>query len=537
MEKYRKNFKQSNIDLSSRMSEKTPAINSVAVLMICNLMSRLTGFVRDMVMSYKYGTSDTSDVYYLATNVVTVVFFAISAAISMAYLPVYSKASAESAKKAKQFHNTLFTVSLCVSAVFSVLIYVFGREVTWLFAGSFEGEKFDTTVKFIQIMALSMLFSCFAQLIGSYLQYQNRFFFAAISGGILNLGYIVGVVLSDIYSKTMLAYSFLAAHVLVAVLLYIYAGKYDFTMKFSLNDRSGYMKQAWVLIVPIIFGNIAGQFSEAIDKSMASGLSTGSVSSLNYANKLQVFSIGVFVSSIVTVSFPKLSKEYSSGNTEKTRTHLKTTILSIAALSVPIMFGLIVLSSDIVTLIFGRGEFDARSAIMTSGALTIYAMGLPGTALREFFMRALFAMEDTKGPIIMDIIGLGINVVLNYIFIGSMGHLGLALGSSLANIMKSIMMFYLICRKVKGLVKRDFLLEFVKIMISSMVMLLVLVLVHGGLKKIWYVGVSRLFAVFTVSVGVSVLVYAVMLYIMGSELFMRMVRWGLGRFGVGDYGV
>lgn len=527
MKQYRKS-ENDKVNSIEKGSVATSAINSVAILMMCNLLSRLLGFVRDMVVSYKYGTSDISDVYYLSTNVVTVIFFAISAAISTTYLPIYSKAAAVSDENAKRFHNTLFTISLSVSMAVSILIYAFGYQITWLFAGAFDKEKFELTVRFIQIMSLSMFFNSFIQLIGSYLQYRNHFFFSGMMGSILNIGYIIGAILSDTYGHIVLAYSFLAIHILAAAMLYVYSKKREFKLQLSFSDTSGYMKQAWVLILPIVLGNIAGQFNEAIDKSMASGLSTGSVSSLNYANKLQTFSIGVFVASIVTVSFPKMSKEYGEGNIENTKSHIKKSIISIMALSVPIMFGMMVLASDIVLIVFGRGEFDTRSVVLTSGALIVYSVGLPATALREFFMKALFAMEDTKRPIIVDIIGLVANVIFNFIFIGYMQHLGLALGSSIANILKALLLLRLICKKIEGFITKEFIKEIMKIVVSSLVMLATLIIVNSFLKGLWYTGTFQLIATFSLSVLVSIIVYFIMMYKLKSKVFLQAVQWVVG---------
>lgn len=503
--------------------ETGSAVNSIAVLMICNLLSRLLGFGRDMVMSYKYGTSSVSDVYYIATNIVTVIFFAISAAISTTYLPIYAKADSESETKSKDFHNTLFTIALSVSIVFSAIIFAFGRQITWIFASSFETEQFDLTVKFIQIMSLSMFFNCLSQLIGSFLQFRNKFFFAGITGSVLNIGYIIGAVLADLYGPMMLAYSFLLVHIFVAIMLIVYSKKYTFSLSLTLHDKGGYMGQAWTLIIPIIFGNIAGQFSEAIDKSMASGLDTGSVSSLNYANKLQTFSIGVFVASIVTVSFPKLSKEYANKNMNKAKNQVRDTTISILAISLPIMFGLIILSTDLVSLVFKRGEFNTHSVMLTSGALVIYAIGLPATALREMLIRSLYAMEDTKNPIIIDILGLGANIALNFLFINQLKHLGLALGTSLANIIKACLLMYLVCKKLKDFFNKKFIIECLKIIFSSTVMAVVVYLSNNALGKILYTGTFQLLITFFASVLIGILVYAFILYLVKSELFLKMV--------------
>ncbi len=168
---------------------------------------------------------------------------------------------------------------------------------------------------------------------------------------------------------------------------------------------------------------------------------------MNYANKLNQLILSLFVVSIVTVLFPKLSKNVREGDYESFKTIMGKGINIIVLITLPIVIGAILLSKPIISFLFERGAFDAAATQMTSVALVFYSLGLMGIGVATLLQRVYFAMQDTKTPIVVGVISVIVNIALNLLLIGYLAHGGLALATSISTTLTAILL--LACLKMK----------------------------------------------------------------------------------------
>lgn len=202
--------------------------------------------------------------------------------------------------------------------------------------------------------------------------------------------------------------------------------------KYILNFKDTYIKRIFYLIPPLLISSTIDDINKIIDRSMASTLIEGSISSLQYASRLNGLVSGTFISAIATVLFPILSQEAN----EKNYDGLKRTIIHgfniIILITIPAAVGMIILAKPIVKLAFQRGAFGENASFMTMGALIFYSMGLVGTSLRTMLDRVYYSLQDTRTPMINSFITLALNVALNLVLINTMAHRGLALATSIS---------------------------------------------------------------------------------------------------------
>src|SRR5690625_3882175 len=230
------------------------------------------------------------------------------------------------------------------------------------------------------------------------------------------------------------------------------------------------MQQIAMLIPPVLVSVAIADLNNMIDKSMASSLVEGSVSALNYANVLNNVVLSVFVTAIVTVIFPMLSKEANSENYAGLKKMMHTSLNIVLLITIPAAIGMIVLATPAVKFAYQRGEFGETAAMMTSSALVFYSLGLVGNGFKAMLTRVFYSLKDTKTPMINSAYALGLNFIFNLILVQFMGHKGLALATSISASVTAIILLLSLRKKIGNLGLRAMAQSSVKILISSLIM-------------------------------------------------------------------
>jgi peptidoglycan biosynthesis protein MviN/MurJ (putative lipid II flippase) len=245
------------------------------------------------------------------------------------------------------------------------------------------------------------------------------------------------------------------------------------------------VKEIAVLTVPVLIGLISAELNLVVDRILASGLAEGSISALNYAARLKSMPEGLFAVSLLTVFYPQLSRLAADGRIDKFKENINRAASGVVFLLLPMTAGFLALNRPMVEVLFQRGAFDARAAALTSEALFYYAIGLTFTALSALLVRAFYSLEDTRTPLKVSFIAVGLNIILNLLLIGPMAHAGLALATSLAGGSMFFLNFLLLRRKIGPLGAKDFLLQTGKYSVASLIMGATLWFVSQHLAAFW----------------------------------------------------
>lgn len=278
--------------------------------------------------------------------------------------------------------------------------------------------------------------------------------------------------------------------------------------KFDLKDK--YINKVILLSLPVLVGVAINDLNAIVDRTLASGLASGSISALNYADRLKSLILSVFIFAITTVIFPLLSKESNNDNIPGMKKIMGKGINLILLITVPATVGLMVLATPIVESAFQRGAFDSTATLMTSQALTFYSIGLVAMGLNLLFSRVYYSLQDTKTPTVNGAISVGFNIALNIILVKYMAHAGLALATSIATTIATVLLLVGLKKKIGSLGTKAYITTFLKTGLASGIMGVVAYLIYHGLYRV--LGVYNLISLL-VAVGVGVVVYLVLCYV------------------------
>jgi putative peptidoglycan lipid II flippase len=513
------------------MTKPNKTAKSALIIIIFSLGSKFLGFLREVLIAAKFGSGMETDTFFIALTATGLVTGFLSNAISTTFIPVISEIESKEGKKGKIGHtNNMINVILFVSLILIIIALLGTPIIVKLLARGFEGEQFDLAVKLTRIGLPMILFSGVIGVITGYLQSEQRFNATALIGFPFNFVYIFFLLFfSTIFGITGLMVAGVVAvfsQLLVQVPEARLSG-YKYKFVFDIKDR--YTRKILYLSVPVIIGVAINDLNMIVDKTLASSLVSGSISALNYANKLNGLILGVFISAITTVIFPVLSKEANSDNIDGVKKTMGYGVNLILLITIPATVGLIVLSRPIVEIAFQRGEFDINATLMTSQALIFYSVGLVAMAIRLLITRVYYSLQDTKTPMINGAISVGFNIVLNLILVKFMAHSGLALATSIATTIATLLMFYGLKKKIGSLGSLSNIKCGLKSGIASCVMGAVAYIVYNGLYAI--LGVSKLYNLVSllVAVGLAVIVYVVLLYVFRVEEVTDLVNKLIGR--------
>jgi len=302
---------------------------------------------------------------------------------------------------------------------------------------------------------------------------------------------------------------------------------YKYTPLFDLKDD--YFKKTMNMMLPVFISVTINDINVIIDRTLASTLDVGSISALNYSNKLNGLVLGVFISAITTVIFPLLSNEANRDNIDGVKNTMGYGINLILFITIPATVGLIVLANPIIEIAFQRGKFDIVATLMTSRALIFYSIGLVAMALRSLLYRVYYSLQDTKTPMINGVISVVLNIILNFVLVKLMDYAGLALATSVATIIATIVLLYGLRKKVGSLGIKGYIITFMKTGLASSIMGLVAYLVYNGLYET--LEVSKIYNLISllVAVGLGVIVYGVLCYVFNVEEVRNIVNKVIGR--------
>lgn len=409
---------------------------------LATMASRVLGLAREQVMAAWFGAGMQTDAFNVAFRVPNLLrdLFA-EGALSAAFVPTFTETDQ---KEGRARAWSLGAQVLNALALFLALLTVVGWFLTpWLvrlMAPGFADEpgKLELTVELSRIMLPFLLLVALAAAAMGMLNSVRRFTVPALAPVFLNVGMILGAlafipVFEDAGKPPILAMA-------IGVLL---GGFLQFAVQVPLLWKLGF-RPAWppvlahpgvrriaTLMVPATVGLAATQLNLLVNTILASTLVEGSVSWLAYAFRLMQLPIGVFGVALATVSLPAVSRHAVAGDTAALRATLAGAVRLVVALTLPATVGLWALAGPLVRLLYERGRFGSGDTDRTAQALAAYCVGLCAYAAVKILVPAFYALGDTKTPVRASFLSVAVNLLGNLALMGPLGHVGLALSTSL----------------------------------------------------------------------------------------------------------
>ncbi|MBU5294093.1 murein biosynthesis integral membrane protein MurJ [Anaerosalibacter bizertensis] len=480
------------------------------LLMLITIVSKIFGFARDITLSYFYGTSNISDAYLISLTIPMVIFSFIGTAITTGYIPLFNELEQKyGEKESNKFTNNLVNLLLILCTIIVILGLIFTEQIVKIFASGFEGETLALAVQFTKISILGIYFTGMLSIFGGFLRIKGNYTIPALVGFPMNFFIILSIFLSSKTNILVLSIGSVIAIASQLILLIPFIYKEGYRYNFVLEVKDDNIKKMLYLVLPVVIGVSANQINTLVDKTIASSVSVGGISALNYSFRLIGFVQGLFVTTISTVMYPMISKMAVEDNIKGLKKTVAESINSISILVIPATIGAMCFAEPVVKLLFGRGAFDAEAISLTSNALFFYSIGMIGFGLREILSRAFYSLQDTKTPMINGTLGVTVNIVLNIILSKFMGIGGLALSTSISAIFCTVLLFISFRKKIGSFGMKNIAISFIKVSCASLVMGVIAKLLYNILIKNIGANLALIAAII-----IGALVYFVMIYFM-----------------------
>ena len=401
-------------------------------------LSRILGFVRDMLTAIVMGAGPLADAFFVALKLPNL-FRRISAegAFTVSFVPLFSEAiEKEGQDKAVAMARNMMGWMFVILSVFTVIALATMPFIIMGIAPGFEvgGERYESAVDLARVTFPYLLLISLSSLIGGVLNTLERFAAYAFVPVLFNVALIGALLLNDMVWDTpahALAWGILAAGFLQFGWMFLCARRYGLTLLPSVPKLDLKVKRLGILMVPGLIGAGVYHLNLFADMIIASFLESGSISYLYYADRLQQLPLGVVGIAVGTALLPLLSRAISADKHDEAKNLFNRALEAVLILSLPATTALMVASEPIIRSLFHYGAFTDYDATTTAFVLTCYAVGLPAYIAGRVFQVACFARQDTKTPVKVAIICAFLNIAAALTLSQYIGVAGIALGTGI----------------------------------------------------------------------------------------------------------
>jgi len=434
-------------------------------VMLAFVLSNLTSLVRQILVAGAFGTDLQMEAFTAANRVSETLFTLVAGgALASSFIPnITALLVKEKRAAAWKLASAVANLALFSLTMVSLLAAVFAPQIVRHFLAPGFATRApgleELTIDLLRLMLPSTVFFGLSGLVMGMLNAHQVFFIPALTPSFYQLGMIFGVLFlapgMGIYGLGWGVVAGSALHLLLQfpTLLRLPERRYTPTLGRGVEG----VREVLRLLGPRLFGAAVVELNFWVNTNLASFQPEGSLPAILYGRMLMIMPQAALAQSVATAAMPTLSAQFARGEITALRRTLVSSLRGVLVLSLPASLGLILLREPLVAMLYQRGAFDERSTELVSWALLWYAAGLVGHCLVEVLARAFYAMHDTRTPVLVGAITMGLNVVFSIVFSalftrwGWLPHGGLALGNSLATALEAAALLWLMRRRLNGL--------------------------------------------------------------------------------------
>lgn len=451
------------------MSSKSLGKTAIVLAAIA-LLGKVFGFVRELLLANYFGTDSVIDIYIMSITIPTILFGFLPA-LGIGYTPLFFEIQGE--KKKNSFTNNVLCLSILFALLCVSLTYVFSEEIVHIVASGFSAGALAQTVSFLKVTIWLVVFNTPIQILMSFLNCNQSYLFSNVTNLVLSLVQSLFVIFAAQFDIRFLPYGILVSYIVQFAMLLILSANHGYRPEFRIKGDEN-IKKLLSLTMPIFISNMLVDINGFVDKYLASSLQEGSISALNYAFTLRSVVYYMCTSAITTIFYPKIS-EMIVEHRQKELAPLVTRVLNVlGGLFIPLTAGGVLLARPGIELVLMRGNFNEQSLELTVYPFVMYMLSLTFISARDVVVKILYASGDTKTNLIYGGICILVNIAVSLFLIKSLGHVGLALGTSLS----AIFVFPLYMRKLKEMIEEikfgRLIRNMVKIVFASIVMCIII---------------------------------------------------------------
>jgi len=450
-------------------------VKSTGTFGFYTIISRLLGYLRDVLIAIFLGTSFLADAFFVAFRIPNTFrrLFA-EGTFNSAFVPSYMSELVKNKSRSNKFANDVFNLLFLVLFFLVLIIEIFMPIFVGLIAPGFieDIKKFELATTLTRITFPFLLFVSLSSFFGAILNSHNKFAAASAAPIILNIVLITilffGRYLGDelIY---YLSYGVSIAGLLQLIFLYRFVKKYYalvFDFRFKITNK---VKFFFKKLLPSIFSSGVTQINILVGTIIAS-FQASAVSYLYYADRIYQINLAIAGIAIGVVVLPQLSKHVHQKKKKKISLIQNKALELSMFLSIPASVALVIASEQIISALFGYGSFTENSVFNSSNALYYFGLGLPAFALIKVFSTFFFANHDTKTPFYISLVSVLLNILISVYFFKDIGFIIIPIATTISSWFNSSMLFIYLKNNNLFEFNKTFFKQFVKIIFASIMM-------------------------------------------------------------------
>ena len=509
------NATMSNQNPSSAPSNKNRMFQATMWVTVVIFISKAFGFVRDAI-SAGYFTKAERDIFNSAYSLFYLPVLLFSSCITSTLIPLYIDArDLEGKRSADHFASNCINMFAVFSLAVGLFMMFLSDPLVHLIYGGYDVAKREAIAQLTRIMMPSLMFVVLSIVLSSVLNANERYVAAQLTGFPLSFAMIAGIwYFMPRYGLNAVAWSVFVAGILQVLIL---APSLSKSMRYSLHMHAGdsRFKRMLLLALPSMASMAVSEVNHMVDKSVASYLQAGDLSSMDYAFRLITFATGVLCVPITTVMFSKISKHAAARNLSGAREMTNQTIEALALILLPITVIGCVLSYDVIQLAYGRNQFGHDAVLVTAGVFAFYLVGVLGFAVRDVYNRVFHAFKDTKTPLYVAVASVILHIGMTIALSRVMGANGMALATSISGFLSVAALMILLHKKIGHMGLRATSVQLGKMGLAAVACLICVLGLHHVIPRAS--GTLMLFFRLCLITGASIIVYVGCLMAMKVE--------------------
>ena len=449
-------------------------IKSTGTFSFFTIISRLLGYVRDILIAVFLGTGPIADAFFVAFRIPNTFRRLFSeGTFNAAFVPSYSSLLNKK-KISTQFANNIFNLLILGLLFLVIIIEILMPLFVFMIAPGFEGDsqKMELAITLTRITLPFLLFISLASFFSAILNSHNKFAIASAAPIILNILLIGVLIFGKILNDQLvyyLSYAVTIAGILQFIFLYFFIKKYflpRLILKIKIDQK---IKKFFKKLLPSIFSSGVTQINILVGTIIAS-FQASAVSYLYYADRVYQINLAIAGIAIGTVILPQLSKYIQNNKKDKINLIQNKALELSLFLSIPAAIALLIASEEIISSLFGYGSFEDESVRNSAKALFYFGLGLPAFSLIKVFSTFFFARHNTKIPFYISLASVLLNILISVIFFKVIGFIIIPIATTISSWLNAILLF--VCLKKENLFSFNliFITRFVKIFVASIVM-------------------------------------------------------------------
>jgi len=480
------------------------------------MLSRVLGLVREQVFAITLGAGSYSDAFLAAFRIPNLLrdLFA-EGALSTAFQPTYVATLHQQGRPAAfALTNRVMSTLTIYLGLVALAGIVFPAPVVHLVATGFSPEKAALCATLVQIMMPFLPAISLAVAAMGALNSERKYTAPGLASSMFNLVAIAGGIAvwawgpsprAAVMTWAVLALAGGVAQLAIQIPSLLRLGWRPKLLP-DLRLRDPGTRQIAMLMAPATLGVAAVQINVVINSSFASLISDGAISWLSYAFRLMQLPIGVFGVAVGTTTLTEMSHDVAGHDWDRLRANLGRGLRMVLFLTVPSTVGLALLGMPIIRLIYEHGRFSHHATLETARALSGYALGLVAYAAIKVVAPAFYALKRTRVPLIASVMAVAANLAWNALTFRRFGHVGLAVGTSIAALVNATVLIFAFERQIGGFITREVLVPFTKILVAAVVMAAAVWLASGRVEALPAAGTvgSAIKAFVPIAVGIVV---------------------------------